>query len=273
VPSILPTLGEASFRQTTPRFSLRQDLAAGTNVYFTYSEGFKSGVFDALATAPVQPEKIKAYELGIKSQPLSNVQINADIYYYDYKNLQVQTNNDLGFSVLQNAGSAKIEGAELEAAWQVARQFKLDASLSLIPVKHFVDYTNAAVFIPGPAGGAISITTDQSGSPLPKVPHTQANLRAGYEDHFSWGTFSVDGSLAYSSGYNYDQLGIIRQRSNTIINASAYWTPVASAFKFGVWVKNLTNEPTVTDYLTSGAGLSYVSGPPLSAGASVRYSF
>jgi iron complex outermembrane receptor protein len=67
--------GAKTFVGTTPRFSLRDKITADTNVYFTYSQGFKSGLFNAssVPVAPstkapelVEPEKLDSYEIGIK---------------------------------------------------------------------------------------------------------------------------------------------------------------------------------------------------------------
>jgi len=65
--------GAKTFVGVTPRFSLRDKISANTNVYFTYSQGFKSGLFNASAVpvtpstkAPelVEPEKLDSYEVG-----------------------------------------------------------------------------------------------------------------------------------------------------------------------------------------------------------------
>src|SRR3546814_8383240 len=99
---------------TSLRFSLRYELAPRTNVYATYSKGFKSGVYDlnGTATTPVNPEKIEAWETGFKtSRGLFDLNIAA--FYYKYKDLQVQINSG-GFDLLTNAGAARNYGADIE---------------------------------------------------------------------------------------------------------------------------------------------------------------
>src|SRR3546814_3206129 len=97
-------LHKKSYSRTSPRFSLRYELAPRTNVYTTYSKGFKSGVYDlnGTATTPVNPEKIEAWETGFKMcRGLFDLNIAA--FYYKYKDLQVQINSG-GFDLLTNAG-------------------------------------------------------------------------------------------------------------------------------------------------------------------------
>lgn len=62
-------VGEASFDSFTPRVSVIYEVTPDTNVYATYSQGFKSGIFNTPGgqATPVRPEKIKAFEVGVKS--------------------------------------------------------------------------------------------------------------------------------------------------------------------------------------------------------------
>ena len=91
-----------------------------TNVYFTYSQGFKSGVFNSssLQPTPANPEKVNAYEVGIKTNEIHRLSLNAAVFYYDYDNLQLTKFllvNDTIQQVLTNAASSKIYGAEVDA--------------------------------------------------------------------------------------------------------------------------------------------------------------
>src|SRR5690606_2850677 len=57
-----------SWESFTPRASLRYELTPQSSIYVAYSEGFKSGMFNAsnLDNTPVEPESIKSYEIGYK---------------------------------------------------------------------------------------------------------------------------------------------------------------------------------------------------------------
>ncbi len=93
-----------------------------TNFYASYSRGYKAGGFNpgvqpGLGVEPAyKPESIDAYEIGDKNTLFDGtLQANMDVWYYDYKNLQVSAieNNT---SVNQNI-NAKLWGAEGEFNW------------------------------------------------------------------------------------------------------------------------------------------------------------
>ena len=118
--------GSKSFVGITPRFSLRDKINSTTNVYFTYSQGFKSGLFNAssvpvapstVAPGYVKPEKLTSYEIGIKSAPESWYSVNAATFLYKYTNQQVASGelvNGVPLAFDQNAGKSTIYGADLE---------------------------------------------------------------------------------------------------------------------------------------------------------------
>lgn len=93
-----------------------------THLYASYARGYKAGGFNpgiqaGLGVPPsYKPESIDAYEVGAKNTLFGNqLQANVDVWYYDYKNLQVSAieNNT---SVNQNI-NAKLWGAEGEFNW------------------------------------------------------------------------------------------------------------------------------------------------------------
>jgi len=60
---------QATFRSATPRITLRYKPSQQTSLYASFSQGFKSGTFNAtsVGASPVRPERIDAYEVGFKS--------------------------------------------------------------------------------------------------------------------------------------------------------------------------------------------------------------
>ena len=64
----------------------------------------------------MQPEEIKAYTIGFKSQWFDDkLRVNSEAFYYDYKNLQVQSvlqvpNSILTTTLLTNAAAATMKG-------------------------------------------------------------------------------------------------------------------------------------------------------------------
>jgi iron complex outermembrane receptor protein len=141
-------VGEKSWSRVTPRASAMYRVSDATNVYATFSQGFKSGVFDSLSYSPetADPEKLTSYEVGIKTSS-GPIQLNAAAYYYDYKDLQVQLFT--GFTIVtQNAANASIYGLDLDASYKIDSDFKMSGGLAWIPHAKYDDYKNALISIP-----------------------------------------------------------------------------------------------------------------------------
>lgn len=135
----------ATFKRFTPRVSVRYEISPRTNVYATYSQGFRSGAFNSAAPAcanastpaisrctfvPAKQETINAYEIGFKTAA-SNFHFDAAGFYYDYKNLQVSSTTSIaGFPsvVILNAPKAKIYGIDASFDWSPIENLTLRGS-------------------------------------------------------------------------------------------------------------------------------------------------
>ena len=133
-------------------------------VYLTTSKGFKSGVFNVanFGDPPVKPEVLYAYEVGIKSDPSPLVRINANAYYYNYKNIQTFVNNALGTSNLLNAGGADMYGFELETEFRPVKGLTFRGGFGYEHTA-YKNFENAAVFVPSPSGGNYTATENVDG--------------------------------------------------------------------------------------------------------------
>ena len=77
--------GDADFESWTPRAVIRYQLDDNSNVYASYSKGFKSGLISlASPFNTVDPEKIDAYEVGYKTAR-DSWRLDTAAYYYDYR--------------------------------------------------------------------------------------------------------------------------------------------------------------------------------------------
>ena len=114
--ALFPETSRESFNKVTYKGTVRYEIGSNTNIYATYSTGFKSGVFNMAGASPfaVNPETLKALEGGIKSDITPWLRANLALYSYDYKDLQVTARDPLGPGyVLQNAANATIYGLSL----------------------------------------------------------------------------------------------------------------------------------------------------------------
>jgi iron complex outermembrane recepter protein len=116
---------------------------ADTLIYGSVSRGVKSGGFtahntlSAPAADPFEPEKLTAYEVGVKSDVTRALRVNASAFYYRYKDQQIlgkvfdeASQSYIGRFV--NADS-HLSGGELEIEWRPA------AALSISQYAGFVE--------------------------------------------------------------------------------------------------------------------------------------
>ena len=117
------TTASKSFDDATPTFIVKYDITPDLNVYAKYAEGFKSGAFNGEAssaveaTIPFRPETVDEYEVGAKSRWLDGrLEANVAFFYDDRKDMQLAVFTGKGAlsTIIRNAGSAVIDGTELE---------------------------------------------------------------------------------------------------------------------------------------------------------------
>lgn len=139
------TQAATSFSATTPLLSLGYKLSDQMSVYGRYSEGFKSGGFNgesntvAESITPFRPEKLKSYELGLKSTLAGGrVMFNAAVFNNESADLQqaVFTASGAAASDIRNIGKANSKGVELELAWRVSSDLRLQSSYGYLKTKY-----------------------------------------------------------------------------------------------------------------------------------------
>ncbi len=144
--SLAGSLNENTF---SPLVNLQYRFDPDAMAYASFSRGHKSGGFDArskrppAATPPANPlvpnggsfqykgERATTYEMGVKAGLGSTAEINADVFYTDYDDLQTTAfDGAIGFNV--GNGTARVQGAELEGRWRVSRGLRLSGSLAYL---------------------------------------------------------------------------------------------------------------------------------------------
>ena len=292
-PAALNRRGQQSWDSATPRLSLRYKLTPDSNVYFTYSQGFKSGVYNTSASTNdlANPEKIRAYEIGYKGRIADAVSLNAAAFYYDYKDLQANVLTNVGgvpLSFLRNAARARIFGFEADASVQFSSAFDIRAAVSVLDGK-YKDFTSASVNVPCtniPAAGVPcstvgtptntgnrSVPYDASGMRMIRAPEFTASITGNAHFDMAGGQLDLTGTMYYSSRlfFTFDQR--IQQPGYVSLDARASWSPANSGLTLAVYGKNLTDNAVIGGtFITEVAdGVSYM--PPRSYGMSASYKF
>jgi iron complex outermembrane receptor protein len=172
VPGISFTDESSSAKGNVYKGNLSYKLTPDHLLYAQYSEGFRPGFGNSPQpaecnlqyTLQVQPDSIKSYELGAKTDWLERrLTVNASAYRINWANIQQGLLLPCGFGVSENFGSAVIKGAELEANVQLTHQ--VSAGLS-------ATYLHTELLQASPLSGSLA------GDPIQYVPSWQYALYA-----------------------------------------------------------------------------------------------
>jgi iron complex outermembrane receptor protein len=267
--------GQKTWSSVTPRFSLRYRVADDINAYATYSKGFKSG---QLATSrmddpPVNPEKLTAYEVGIKVQK-PNYSLSISGFYNDYRDLQFSTFTGT-LSILQNAARVKTYGVDFEGALQLTDQWLLRVGGEYLPHAQYGQFLNVADYVAplGPTGLKLVIVPNASGLRELRTPTFTGNVSADYAADISLGKLTASATLSYSSKYNWDILGTVQTKAYATLSGQLALAPTNSDFKFILFGRNLTNTAYIEGAVLGQQGNGVAYSAPREVGVTVDYNF
>ncbi|MEP6867480.1 MAG: TonB-dependent receptor [Novosphingobium sp.] len=242
-------------------------------IYANTSRGVKSGGFSGFfATIPREfgpfgAETIQSYEAGFKAKAFDGkLHFSGAGYYYDYTNMQA-----LGFNVntfvftIDNLPKVRVNGAEFDVKWKVAKGLDLISGLGWI---------NEAKVVRSVGGFSIPL----DGNRLPDSPKVTFTTTGRYE-------FDLSNSLSLATmltaSYKSDTNHQIENRPAT--SEPAYWlidgrmtlAKSGANWEVSLWAKNLANKRYFTETFFAGnAGLSSrLAGAPRTFGISGRLSY
>jgi iron complex outermembrane receptor protein len=135
-----------------------------------------------LSSAPNQfnPDNVWSYEVGEKARALGNTfQINSDVYYESWTNVQQLVDPTCGFSFTANAGTATVYGSEIELAANLSPSWTVTQN---------VGYTHATF------DDSVRATDTVKGQKLLDVPDVTATTAVMY-------------SIPVSAVYNFTARG------------------------------------------------------------------
>lgn len=270
-PSPLPTLATSeggplfifdklfsdTYSATTGSASVRYTLADNINSYLSYSSSFKSGGFNSRYNAPTAgnlpisfgEEEVSSWEVGVKADVTNNLRINAAAFMSEYKDIQLIFRQGV-VPLLFNAGSASIDGFELEFTYIPSNNLMLEGGFSYL--KDSIDS------ITDVDGAAATITPDNS---LPLTPEWQGNLGASYAvevgDNYEL-TSRIDISYTDSQYFDSSNTELVAQSDAvTYITASIKLDNLVNYWDVTFGINNLTNERFLEQGNASLATLGY----------------
>lgn len=243
---------DASFHSFTPRIALDYQWTPDVLLYASWSRGFKSGTYNLGSLRPaVQPEKVSAFEGGIKSTWLDRrLRLNLAGFYYDYKDLQV--GKVVGQTLrLENAATATIYGVEAELQASLSSRLNLNANASWLHARfdRYVSADPARPFGDGttldPGTGALAF--DLAGNSLSQSPDFTFFVGGEYQLPTSVGRVSLRGEVAWRDRVYYTPFNVkaVSQSANAKVNMFLNWASRNERQSGSLFVKNLTNKTTV----------------------------
>jgi len=263
---------DESWSKFTPKVSLEYTPNDDVFSYLTWSQGYKSGGYNGVATnhtaatTPFDEETVNNYEIGVKTDFFQDrMRLNVAAFYMDYEDLQVFVSSfetTAGLFV-DNAGEADIYGVEAEFFYAPSDRLDFTASYA---------WLDADI-------GDNDIPTVEDGNTLTRSPEHSASAAAQYvfpvgelgkvllRADYAWQ------DKIYFQPENYqlsaqDSYGLLHMR--VALQADTGW-------ELALWGKNLTDE----DYWVHGfdssfgsdLGGSVIQGEPRMWGVSGRYSW
>ncbi len=189
----------------TPGLNVEWDLSEDAMVYFSYSEGYKSGGFNAADDMAVidstgdgvgdtptddyeyEDEEVKTFEVGGKfTLAEGSMRLNWALFHTEYTNLQVTSFNGTSFTV-GNAAATTIEGVEADWQWQASEYLNVSANIAYLDYA-YDDYDTAScsveaqlAYVQSTGLSAAGCTADLSGETGTFAPEWSGALALQYE--------------------------------------------------------------------------------------------
>ena len=263
----IPGVGSKQWRNVSESASLNYAWTPDINSYLRFATAFKSGAYNASepTATPLDPEKIKDFELGTKSDLLNHrLRLNGSVFYYDYKDLQVGQINNTGSIIYANAASAKIYGLEalvavepidnlelqLGGTWLHARYEQFPAGVALATYPGTVggfpgNYPPADLGLPDP---------NLNGFHMVNAPDFSGTASATYTVPTAVGAFDANVTARYTGDYYFDIGNQLPEKSYTLVNASATYHAPHDWYFLRLWANNITRAKYLNFESRTGAG-------------------
>ena len=227
------------------KFELDYTPIADTLIYGSISRGVKSGGFtahntlSAPAADPFEPERLTAYEVGVKSDLTHTLRVDASVFYYRYRDQQIlgKVFDDVSQSFIGrfvNANS-RISGGEVDLQWRPI------AALSVSQYAGFTEGYYTSKLLNSPIDPT-QPPVDYNGQPesFPKWSY-------GGDVSYTWniGAYSLSAESNYSFHDTYSQFFLLGSNDFTIpkywlANANLSLAPASGApWTVTLWGRNI----------------------------------
>ncbi|WP_144097569.1 TonB-dependent receptor [Croceicoccus sediminis] len=279
-----------SFSKAKPTWRLSLDYKVTPDVlaYASYNRGVKSGGFSlgttVSANEPYDPEKLDAYEVGLKTELFDRrIIFNTAAFYYDFQNIQFQRVL-AGSVVTVNGPSAKVYGLEAEITGRVTPELSIHANGNYLHsrIGDFPNAPNVNRLPNGRNGFGIPpcdlsdpacVPYNAKGNRLPYAPKFTGNIGFNYRIPLDSGNVKISSNLLYT-GFTYSELdNRLIDDAYELLSASIGWEG-DNGLRLSVWGNNLTKSYYYTLLNGVGGGNDIaIPAAPRTYGVTLGYSF
>jgi len=198
------------------------------------------GIGNIIIPENFDADELTNYEFGVKTQFGDNrTVLNASVFFMEWDNLQVAGRDLTGaFGFISNAGTAEVQGTEVELATTLGENFYVTAQVTYLAKKELTeDQKSTEVIAAGLAGDDI-----------PRVPEITAGFTAQYSYQLpipGWdGAFRVEGSYTDDSFTQFRPTSEENryQDSYSIVNARANFRNDEMDLDLGLFIENVFDE-------------------------------
>jgi iron complex outermembrane receptor protein len=242
-----PYTFDKTYNHVDWKAGVEYDITPKFMAYGVIQTGFQGGTYNALPNTAtysneVKPEELKSYTAGFKSRWLDDtLQINNEIYYYDFHNLIIQAYNiSAPYNDIFNGDKIEIHGDQLDVLAKVFTDDQVNLNLG---------YSHARnVNVTDPAGNnydGLQPAYAPDWTILAGYTHNMAIGPATLRAHIN-GRYESSWFADYVHNKGTQQIDSAKGDVSLIYDSNAAWTA-------GLWCKNFTNKAVIA--ATAAAGI------------------
>lgn len=228
----------------------------------------------------MEPEELKAYEIGAKTDLIDGFRFNIAAWFYEQEDLQTQFVSLLkgGAVSFETAGAAESKGVEFDANWQMLPNLVDD--LVLVASGAYVDaaytsYPNASGF--NQTTGLLQIGQDFTGNSVPQAAKFTGSLQLNkifFLPSFS-SSIEIGGDYYYNDGFFWTAQNVesSEEPSYSTVGARVSYVYEPNGLRLTVFGTNITDEVYNLQKFTTDFGVVQYQAKPSIYGLRIELAF